>query len=789
MSRKLLLFILMLLPAYALSQTPQIRVDRLIVKESPWTDVMAFNTNAHPIDKTGVSDSTAGIKAAIDSLTDGGTLMFPPGTYRVVYPHTYPADSADYPRAVFVIPSNVHIVGSDTTIYHDRLADDGNIDLPYTFAIWGAVENISIEGIKFLGRSDHTHDGATSGTFIGIRSLAFDGTSWDANPDSIDDVPRNITIKDCTFSHGREAIHIGGEMSLDSVATVYSPYNVKIENVQIEEFEHGIGLMYSVQPVLIKNVVLKNASFMQRGIAMWGSSNVLIDNVYASRTSATAYSAVIYLSGELDTAAYHNCSDITISNITIDTPSTYEALISMAIMPVPENGYIHDITIENVNVVNGGGFTIYGRDATNGDIYNIALNNVKSNLVWFTGVDNVRITNSHFRELHLTNVRGMTVSNSTFIQTNAQAPDYDSLIYLIDGNSNILVDNSHFTVPDYGARAAMRFGATGTNTNITLSNSYITEQSGGANPKAVITHSPGVGPVTNLTLENNIFAVTEIIYIGGGVFTGVSLRGNRKSGAFTNNLTIAGGSIDAKLLFNEGLGTFSPAITDAAWGNTYAQSMFTQTGFTGVNKMLFYSSALSGSTTLQATAGTIGLSVRKSDDSADYPLTASRLYTSVYGVTIPTQQAYAWAAGTKLYSWENGKVLFQNAAETGFSTINLGTDTAATAAIRLDVTGDYQPNISIIKGDGSDYAPIRALKFVLQSNAVLTATSNGKIEVRNATDAADAILQASKVIFSATSSPAATDACTAGTITWSATHIYVCTASGAWKRAELTGGY
>jgi hypothetical protein len=44
-------------------------------------------------------------------------------------------------------------------------------------------------------------------------------------------------------------------------------------------------------------------------------------------------------------------------------------------------------------------------------------------------------------------------------------------------------------------------------------------------------------------------------------------------------------------------------------------------------------------------------------------------------------------------------------------------------------------------------------------------------------------------IFAVTSTPASNAACTAGTITWDASYVYVCTASGAWKRAALTGGY
>lgn len=45
------------------------------------------------------------------------------------------------------------------------------------------------------------------------------------------------------------------------------------------------------------------------------------------------------------------------------------------------------------------------------------------------------------------------------------------------------------------------------------------------------------------------------------------------------------------------------------------------------------------------------------------------------------------------------------------------------------------------------------------------------------------------VILAATQSPASGAACNAGTITWDASYIYICTASGAWKRAALTGAY
>lgn len=46
-----------------------------------------------------------------------------------------------------------------------------------------------------------------------------------------------------------------------------------------------------------------------------------------------------------------------------------------------------------------------------------------------------------------------------------------------------------------------------------------------------------------------------------------------------------------------------------------------------------------------------------------------------------------------------------------------------------------------------------------------------------------------KVVIGGTASPGAADACTAGGLTWDTGFVYVCTATGVWKRAALTGGY
>jgi hypothetical protein len=50
-------------------------------------------------------------------------------------------------------------------------------------------------------------------------------------------------------------------------------------------------------------------------------------------------------------------------------------------------------------------------------------------------------------------------------------------------------------------------------------------------------------------------------------------------------------------------------------------------------------------------------------------------------------------------------------------------------------------------------------------------------------------LTASGNLITATQSPASGAAGTAGTITWDASYIYICTATGVWKRVAITGGY
>lgn len=73
------------------------------------------------------------------------------------------------------------------------------------------------------------------------------------------------------------------------------------------------------------------------------------------------------------------------------------------------------------------------------------------------------------------------------------------------------------------------------------------------------------------------------------------------------------------------------------------------------------------------------------------------------------------------------------------------------------------------------------------NTAVIGNSSVTDVYLGSATPAA--ALHAAKLIETVSASPASNAACTAGTISWDANYIYVCTASGVVKRAALTGGY
>ena len=66
----------------------------------PWVNAVEYSTIANPVDPTGAVDSSAGIQAAIDSLSAGGTVYIPAGTYLINSGLVYNTEAINAPGVV-----------------------------------------------------------------------------------------------------------------------------------------------------------------------------------------------------------------------------------------------------------------------------------------------------------------------------------------------------------------------------------------------------------------------------------------------------------------------------------------------------------------------------------------------------------------------------------------------------------------------------------------------------------------------------------------------------------------
>lgn len=164
------------------------------------TDVLqrAINVCSAPYnaDSTGTLDSAAAITAAISAFgAGGGTLFFPPGTYKLVG-----SGSNDVPR-VLLNKNNIHVLGYGATI-----SNGVNRGLS-TFKVMGA--DIVIEGLKFYGNDtsiNQIHIGYTAKR-VTIRNCEISNSkqqSIDTIPATgimISDGAKDITIDTCWIHH------------------------------------------------------------------------------------------------------------------------------------------------------------------------------------------------------------------------------------------------------------------------------------------------------------------------------------------------------------------------------------------------------------------------------------------------------------------------------------------------------------------------------------------------------------------------------------------------------------
>ena len=134
-----------------------------------------------------------------------------------------------------------------------------------------------------------------------------------------------------------------------------------------------------------------------------------------------------------------------------------------------------------------------------------------------------------------------------------------------------------------------------------------------------------------------------------------------------------------------------------------------------------------------------------------------------------------------------GGSLTVNGASSGGVTIN-----GTTPRLTLDDTGGGLGSATFQYVGSSNQIQI---KTTLSGGSLVLATDTGTTALSISSSqhvtipTGNLTLTAGDLIISTTGSPASADAGTAGTIAWDASYLYVCTASGAWKRVALTGGY
>ena len=225
----------------------------------------------------------------------------------------------------------------------------------------------------------------------------------------------------------------------------------------------------------------------------------------------------------------------------------------------------------------------------------------------------------------------------------------------------------------------------------------------------------------------------------------------------------------------------SPATSPAATITTAVASIATSLTLTAAAQTTYFKSAAApGTFTINATAGVFtldGLSLQEitgGDLIIGGQVYASGLNTTggllpiiagtgnIGSATFPVADIYL--AGTSGTPGTNN-FKFTGASTGGLRTITLP-DNSVTVNAAADISGT-----------------------TLASNVVTSSLTAVGTLATGVWNAGAVTTSDNKVVVTGTQSPASNAAGTAGSIAWDASYIYICTASGAWKRAALTGGY
>jgi len=221
----------------------------------------------------GLTDDTASLKAAASAVTDGETLYFPQGTY-LISRAGFSDFSSVYGNVVcaFDDVDNISVRGENATI---KLV---NHDIS-TYGGLRAFDFQNCNGVNFSGfHFDMTFTGyKDSASFYPFCGAVTAGNASDAGDQNPEDLTENVFISDCTFKiyHPLGCYGITSNPYLGDPNNGFKIFTVYISGPTSASDEEDIPNNVTIRDCIIKK------GHNAYGFWVWGLSNVVFDNLTA----------------------------------------------------------------------------------------------------------------------------------------------------------------------------------------------------------------------------------------------------------------------------------------------------------------------------------------------------------------------------------------------------------------------------------------------------------------------------------------------------------------------------
>ena len=225
-----------------------------------------FNVKAFGATGNGTTDDTAAIQSACTALQSagGGTLLFPPGSYRIFSAASYPTVTATTSLVLFSGLSGVRIEGFGATLVTTRTMTIKQSFRVFEFA---GCTNVTVEGLRGTGHtvsgSDNVEQGAhfvvlwgacrnvrvqatLTGFYSGLMVIAGPHDSGKQDDYATDDTQRSrgididLDVTNCgygaNFQFSGDAVE--GRVVSRGGYRSYFPYGVRDHRVSVDSADH-----------------------------------------------------------------------------------------------------------------------------------------------------------------------------------------------------------------------------------------------------------------------------------------------------------------------------------------------------------------------------------------------------------------------------------------------------------------------------------------------------------------------------------------------------------------------